>query len=149
MQYNRVMLGGNLTRDPVKQIFPNKVVLCDIGIAVNRRWRDQEGNEMEEVTFVDCVAFSRTAELITQYFKKGDPIFVEGRLRLEQWEKDGQKRSKIRVVIENFRFVGKKSDDEGAAQNGGTSSTVGREDDPTSQTQPSTKDAALNSGGDG
>ena len=149
MQFNRVMLGGNLTRDPRSQFLPNNGVLCDIGIAVNRRWKDQEGNEMEEVTFVDCVAFSRTAELITQYFKKGDPIFVEGRLRLEQWEKDGQKHSKIRVVIENFRFVGKKSDDEGAAQNGGTSSTVGREDDQTSQTQPAAKDAALNSGRDG
>jgi single-strand DNA-binding protein len=134
MQFNRVMLGGNLTRAPKLQILPNKNVLCDIGIAVNRRWKDQEGVEKEEVTFVDCVAFSKTAELINQYFKKGDPIFVEGRLKLDQWEKDGQNRSKIKVVIETFQFVGKKSVDEGAPQNGDAIST-GRQRNQTQRTQ--------------
>jgi len=149
MQFNRVMLGGNLTRDPKLQILPNKNVLCDIGIAVNRRWKDQEGVEKDEVTFVDCVSFSKTAELINQYFKKGDPIFVEGRLKLEKWEKDGQNRSKIKIVIETFQFVGKKSVDEGAPQDGDAIST-GRQRNQTQRKQQAAEaGVARNSGRDG
>lgn len=150
MQYNRVMLGGNLTRTPRSQELYGGGKLCDIGIAVNRRWKDQEGVEKEEVTFVDCVAFSKTAELINKYFKKGDPIFVEGRLKLDQWEKDGQKHNKIRVVIENFRFVGKKSVDEGASQSDAAIPTAGRQRDRAQRTQQAADEgAARNSRRDG
>jgi single-strand DNA-binding protein len=105
--FNKVMLMGNLTRDPELRYTPNNTAVCKIGVAVNRRWRDQQGEMREEVTFVDCDAFGKTAETINQYLKKGQPIFIEGRLRLDQWQdKEGNKRSKLGVVIENFQFIG-------------------------------------------
>ena len=105
--FNKVILMGNLTRDPQLKYLPSNMAVCDIGIAVSRRWRDKDGNQKEEVCFVDATAWSRSAETINQYMKKGQPILIEGRLKLDQWTgQDGQKRSKLGVVIENFRFVG-------------------------------------------
>jgi len=103
---NRVFLMGNLTRDPELRYTPNNTAIVRIGVAVNRRWRNQAGEDQEETTFVDCDAFGRTAEVISQYLKKGRPIFIDGRLRLDQWQdKEGNNRSKMLVVIENFQFV--------------------------------------------
>ena len=103
---NKVMLIGNLTRDPEVKMLPSQTMVCDIGLAVNRRWTGQDGIRKEETTFVDCSGFGKTAELISKYVKKGDPIFIDGRLKLDQWEaQDGTKRSKMRVVIENFQFL--------------------------------------------
>ena len=104
--YNRVILMGNLTRDPELKTLPSQTVVCDFALAVNRKWRDANGNEQEEVLFIDCAAFGRTAQTIGESLTKGRPIHIEGRLKFEQWEQeDGQRRSKIRVVVEQFRFV--------------------------------------------
>ncbi|MCC6426016.1 MAG: single-stranded DNA-binding protein [Phycisphaerales bacterium] len=103
--FNKVILLGNLTRDPELRHTSGNQAVANIGIAVNRRWRTPEGEQREETTFVDCEAWGRTAEVICQYLTKGRPVFIEGRLKLDQWEKEGQKFSKLRVVIENFQFV--------------------------------------------
>ena len=105
--FNRVILMGNLTRDPQLRYTPSQMAVCDIGIAVNRRWTSQDGQKREEVTFVNCTAWGRQAETIQKYLAKGQPIFIEGRLTFSQWDgKDGQKRSKLEVTIERFQFVG-------------------------------------------
>lgn len=104
---NKVMLIGNLTRDPELKYTPGNQAVCEIGLAVNRKYRTKEGEEREETTFVDCEAWGKQAEVLKQYMSKGRPLFVEGRLKLDTWEdKDGGKRSKMRVVIENFQFLG-------------------------------------------
>lgn len=104
--FNRVILAGNLTRDPQLSYTPSNTPVCEFGIATNRKWRDREGNQKEEVCFVDLSAYGRTAETINQYMKKGRPILVEGRLRYHQWtSKEGQKRSKLDVLVETFSFI--------------------------------------------
>ena len=103
---NKVMIMGNLTRDPELRYTPNNTAVCNIGIAVNRKWRNQNGEMQEETTFVDCEAWSRTAEVINEYLRKGRPIYVEGRLKLDQWQdKEGNNRSKLKVVVESFEFL--------------------------------------------
>jgi len=104
---NKVMLMGNLTRDPELRYTPSNTAVVKIGLAINRRWRDQAGEQKEETTFVDCEAWGRTAETINQYLRKGRPIYVEGRLRLDQWQdkESGSNRSKLLVVVETFQFV--------------------------------------------
>ncbi|MBX3356203.1 MAG: single-stranded DNA-binding protein [Phycisphaeraceae bacterium] len=121
--FNKVILLGNLTRDvEVKSIAGGQSV-AKIGLAMNRRYRTKEGDEREETTFVDCEAWGRTAEVMGQYLRKGQPVFIEGRLKLDQWEdKDGNKRSQLRVVVENFQFVG-------ARENGGRDGGSRRADD--------------------
>lgn len=105
---NKVMLMGNITRDIQTKYTPNQTMVADFGIAMNRRYKTQSGEEKEEVTFIDCTAFGRTAEVINQYFTKGKPIFIEGRLKYDQWEdkQGGGKRSKISVVVDHFQFIG-------------------------------------------
>ena len=105
--YNKIMLMGNLTRDPQLSYLPSNTPVVEIGLAVNRRFRRQDGEQGEETLFIDCRAFGRTAELINQYCQKGRPLFVEGRLQLDQWDdkQSGQKRSRHRVFIENFQFI--------------------------------------------
>jgi len=118
--YNRVILMGNLTRDPELRYLPSNTPVVNLGLAVNRRYKNQQGEQQEEVTFVDCEAFARTAEIINQYMSKGQPIHIEGRLRLDQWQsQDGQNRSKLKVVVENFQFVGSRGD--GSGSGGGQS----------------------------
>ncbi len=106
--YNKVILIGNLTRDPELRYTPKGMAIAKIALAVNRSWRDQASGEMrEEVTFIDIDAFGKQAETIAQYMKKGSPLMVEGRLRLEQWEdkQTNQKRSRLGVVLEGFQFL--------------------------------------------
>jgi len=104
---NKVFLMGNLTRNPELRYTPSGTAVASFGVAVNRNWTGQDGEKKEEVCFVDISAFGRIAEVINEYFSKGKPIFVEGRLQFNQWEtKDGQKRSTLRVVAENFQFIG-------------------------------------------
>ena len=118
--FNRVFLMGNLTRDPELRYTPSNTPVLTVGLAVNRRWRNQQGENQEEVTFVDCDAFGRTAEVISQYLKKGRPIFIEGRLKLDQWQdKDGGNRSKLKVVIESFEFVDSRNEADGGGSGGG------------------------------
>ena len=103
--YNKVMLMGNLTRDVELKHTAGNTAVTNLGLAVNRRYRVNDESR-EETTFVDCEAWGRTAENISKFFSKGRPIFVEGRLKLDEWQdRDGNKRSKLRVVIENFEFV--------------------------------------------
>jgi single-strand DNA-binding protein len=107
--FNRVILMGNLTRDPEIKYLPSQTVVCNFSLAVNRHWKDAAGEAREEVLFVDCAAFGKTGQTIGESLTKGRPIHVEGRLKFEQWEQeDGQRRSKIRVVVEQFRFVDRK-----------------------------------------
>jgi single-strand DNA-binding protein len=108
--FNKVILAGNLTRDPELRYTPKGTAVAKIGIAINRSWKSESGEMKEEVTFVDVDAFGRTAETIGQYFKKGRPILIEGRLKYEQWDdkQSGAKRSKLGVVMENFQFMDSK-----------------------------------------
>jgi single-strand DNA-binding protein len=100
---------GNLTRDPeLRNLSNSDTQVCDFALAVNRKWRGTNGNEQEDVLFIDCTAFGRTGQTIGENLTKGRPIHIEGRLKFEQWEKDGERRSKIRVVVEQFRFVNAK-----------------------------------------
>jgi single-strand DNA-binding protein len=106
--FNKVILMGNLTRDPELRYTPKGMAIAKIGLAVNRRWTSESGEQKEEVTFVDVDAFGKQAETIGQYMRKGGAILIEGRLRLDQWDdkQTGQKRQRLGVVCENFRFVG-------------------------------------------
>ena len=112
---NKVLLIGNLTRDPELKHTAGNQALANFGIAVNRRFRTASGENREEVAFIDCEAWGRTAENIGKFFSKGRPIFIEGRLKLDTWEdrKDGSKRSKLKVVVESFQFVDSKKDSGG------------------------------------
>jgi single-strand DNA-binding protein len=103
---NKVMLMGNLTRDPELRYLPSNAAVVGFGMAINRRWKNQAGESQDEVAFVDLEAFGRTAEVLNQYVKKGDPIYIEGRLKLDQWQdRDGNTRSKPKVVVESFEFL--------------------------------------------
>jgi len=117
--FNKVILLGNLTRDPELRSTNSGVSVCRIGIAMSRVIRGSDGESREEVVFVDVDAYGKQAEVIGRYFTKGRPIFIEGRLRLDQWESNtGEKRSKLCVILESFQFVGSpRFDDEGV---GGT-----------------------------
>lgn len=99
---------GNLTRDPQLKYLPNQSAVVDFGIACNRRWKGPNGEDREEVTFVDVSSFGKQAEVLNEYMQKGKAIFIEGRLKFDSWEdkQGGGKRSKLSVVIENFQFVG-------------------------------------------
>ncbi|HET7623949.1 MAG TPA: single-stranded DNA-binding protein [Verrucomicrobiae bacterium] len=106
--FNKVILVGNLTRDPELRYTPKGMAIAKVGLAVNRTWRSEAGETKEEVTFVDVDVFGRTAENLAQYMRKGSPILIEGRLRLDQWDdkQTGQKRSKLGVVGEVVQFLG-------------------------------------------
>jgi len=106
--FNKVILVGNLTRDPELRYTPKGVAIAKIGLAVNRTWRNEAGETKEEVTFVDVDIFGRTAENVGQYMRKGSPILIEGRLRLDSWEdkQTGQKRNKLTVIGEVVQFLG-------------------------------------------
>ena len=114
--FNKVILAGNLTRDPEVRYTPKGTAIAKLGMAINRTWKTDTGETKEEVTFVDVDAFGRQAEVISQYLKKGRPILVEGRLKLDQWDdkQTGQKRSRLGVVLEGFQFL-----DSGRGDGGG------------------------------
>ena len=121
--YNRVILAGNLTRDPQLKYLPNQTAVVEFGLAMNRKWRGADGQEREETTFVDCASFGKQAEVINQYFTKGKPILIEGRLKFDTWEDKagGGKRSKLSVVIDTFEFIGGPAGTSGAGGPGGSS----------------------------
>ena len=104
---NKVMLIGNLTRDPQLSYLPSQTAVVEFGLAINRKWTGKDGEKKEETCFVDCRAFGRPAENINKYLSKGRPIFIEGRLTFDSWTaQDGSKRSKHRLTVENFQFLG-------------------------------------------
>ena len=121
--FNKVLLMGNLTRDPQLSYLPSQTAVIEFGLAVNRVWRSKEGEQKTEVCFVDCQAFAKTAENINKYLHKGDPIFIEGRLKLDSWTaQDGTKRSKHRVFVENFQFISGQGQGQGTNASGGHNS---------------------------
>lgn len=115
--FNKVILVGNLTRDPELRYTPKGTAIAKIGLAVNRVWTSESGEKKEEVTFVDVDVFGRTAENVGQYMRKGSPILIEGRLRLDTWEdkQTNQKRSKLGVVAESVQFLSSNRGGEGGS----------------------------------
>ena len=114
---NKVQLMGNLTRDPELKHTPRGTAICDLGLAINRTWKDDSGEKQEETTFVDVTFWGKSGEIIEKYVKKGQPIYIEGRLQLDTWEdkQTGQNRSKLKVTGESFQFLGSaKKEDSGA-----------------------------------
>jgi single-strand DNA-binding protein len=108
--FNKVILAGNLTRDPEVRYTPKGTAVAKLALAVNRRWTGEDGQAREEVTYVDVDAFGKQAETLGAHAKKGGGLLVEGRLRLEEWDdkKTGQKRTRLGVVLEGFQFLGSK-----------------------------------------
>ena len=123
--FNKAIVMGNLTRDPELRHLPNNMAVCDIGLAINEKAKNKNTGESEEKpVFVDCTAFGKTAENIQRFFTKGRPIFIEGKLRFEQWEdrQTGQKRSKLKVVIDQWQFV---DSDPSRSSNGSSQQSAG------------------------
>jgi len=113
--FNKVILIGNLTRDVELKYLPKGTAVCNLSLAVNRRWKNEAGEEKEDVYFAECKAFGKQAETLAQYVRKGNPLMIEGRLTREEWDdkKTGDKRSTTRIMIETFQFLKERS--EGAA----------------------------------
>ena len=109
MNLNKVMLAGNLTRDPELKYTQAQMAVATFGLAINRKWKDKSGQAKEEACFVDCTAWGATAENVQKYLKKGMPLFVEGRLHFSSWDgPDGKKRSKLDVTVDYMQFLGHK-----------------------------------------
>ena len=113
--FNKTILIGNLTRDPELKFTQSEMAICSAGLACNRKFRTKDGESREEVLFIDITVFGKSAETFNQYMTKGQPVLLDGRLKLDTWEaKDGGgKRSKIHLIVENFQFLGSKDDDQG------------------------------------
>ena len=136
---NKVMLIGRLTRDPESRALPSGSAVVSFGLAVNRVYNNrQSGEKVEETAFIDCEAWGRTGETIARYMKKGRQLFIEGRLKFDSWERDGQRRSKLSVVAENFQFIdsqggnggGGYDDQRGGQQQQGQGAPVGARQTP-------------------
>lgn len=136
--YNRVILMGNLTRDPELKYLPSGTAVARFGLAVSRTYNDrQTGEKREEVCFVDLDAFGRTAETMNEYLQKGSPVHIEGRLRFRTWETDdGQKRSKHEVVVDRFTFVGGRQGGQDSLRDEGTEYSGGGEQQSTDDDIP-------------
>lgn len=147
---NKVMIIGNLTRDPEVRFTPKGTAVCDMALAVNRRYLSDSGERVEEVTYLDIVLWNKQAELAGQYLAKGRSVFVEGRLQMDSWEDKatGQKRTKIRIVCENMQFL----DSKGGAAGGGGGYQGGNDDEGGYSPSPPPQQARRpmgNSGGGG
>jgi single-strand DNA-binding protein len=148
--FNKVILAGNLTRDPELRYAPSGTAIAKFGLAVNRKWKDSQTNEMkEEVTFVDIDAFGRQAETIGQYLKKGRPILIEGRLKLDQWDdkQTQQKRSRLGVILESFTFLDSGTREGGDFSGGGGSAPVSRPARPQQSAPPPASSGGGEEGG--
>lgn len=121
--YNRVILIGNLTRDPEVRFSSGNNAICKLGLAVSRNYTTRDGEKREDTTFVDVDAFGKVAEILGKYLSKGRPVMIEGRLQLDTWEtKEGEKRQKLKVVCENFQFLGTGRGGDQESSGGGSSS---------------------------
>ncbi len=136
--FNKVVLMGNLTRDPETRQTPSGQSVTNFSLAISRTWKGQDGSNQEAVSFIDCVAWGKTGEVIAQYIQKGRPILVEGRLDQRSWEQDGNKRSKVEVIVENFNFVGG-----GAGDNGGASSNASSSSSSSSSSSKKNEDVVI------
>lgn len=129
--YNKVLLMGNLTRDIELRHLQSGTSVGAFGLAVNRRYKGSDGQMKEDVLFVDCEAWGNTAENLAKYLSKGRPVFVEGRLKLDEWQdKDGARRSKIKVVVESFQFVDSKPEENRPTGAGGGARTAPAPNNP-------------------
>jgi single-strand DNA-binding protein len=146
---NKVLLMGNLTRDPEVRYTPKGTAVAELGIAVNRVYSGENGEKREEVTFVDVTVWGRTAENVGEYLKKGRPVFIEGRLQLDSWEdkQSGQKRNKLKVVADNVQFLGSPrggsgggGPEEGSEASASRPSAAGRSSAPPRGTPPAEPD---------
>jgi single-strand DNA-binding protein len=115
--FNKVILVGYLTRDPELRYTQDGISVANFGIAVNHEWTTQNGEKKKETAFVDCTVWRKQAEILNQYCKKGSPLLLEGRLKFDSWEKDGQRRSKLSVVVDRFQFLGSKPETKPEATN--------------------------------
>jgi len=129
---NKVFLMGNLTRDPELRFTPGGAPVCQFGMAINRKWTTREGEQRDETCFVEVAMWGRRGEVISEYLSKGQPIFVEGRLKFDTWESPNGRRSKLSVVAENFEFIGAPS---GGAR--APKEPTGRAQQPREQKPPS------------
>lgn len=144
---NRVLLGGNLTRDPQVRFLANEQAVANFGLAINRRFKGSDGQMKDEVTFVDIEAWGRTAELVGQYLTKGRACFVEGRLKLDSWDdKDGQKRQKLKVVADSVQFLD--SGNRGGAPGGAAAEGEPAGDAPAASPQKPSRPAPAPAGDD-
>lgn len=119
--FNKVVLMGNLTRDPEVRTTPSGQSVANFSLAVNRTWKGADGQQQEAVSYIDCVAWGKPGEIIAQYVQKGRPLLVSGRLDQRSWEQDGQKRSKVEVVVEDFNFIDGGGSGAGSYDGGGSS----------------------------
>ena len=133
---NKVLLMGNLTRDPELRVTPKGTPICQFSLAINRKFKMESGESREEVIYVDIEAWGKQGETIAKYVTKGRPLFVEGRLRLDQWEDKNtkEKRSRMKVVLENFQFLGGRND--GPAAGGGGEGGESRYPAPAPRSAP-------------
>lgn len=144
--FNKVILMGNLTRDPEVTTTSGGQSVTKFGLAVNRTWRSADGSQQESVSFIDCVAWGKAGEIIAQYIQKGRPLLVSGHLEQSSWEKDGQKRSKIEVIVEDFNFVDSRS---GSSDNGSSGSSSSPDSEtPKQSTKKTSKDVVIEDIGD-
>jgi single-strand DNA-binding protein len=133
---NKVFLMGNLTRDPELRYTPSGTAICEFGLAINRRFLAKDGQQQEETCFVDLTMWGKRGTVVSEYLHKGDPIFVEGRLQYDSWEgQDGRRRNKLKVVVDNFEFIG------GRRGEGGGSRAEGGGREPRPQQPPSERQA--------
>jgi single-strand DNA-binding protein len=118
---NKVLLIGNLTRDPELRVTPKGTAICQFGLAVNRQYKDESGATRDETAFIDIEAWGKQGELVSKYLQKGSPAFIEGRLRFDSWEDktSGQKRNKLKVVLENVQFLSRGGGGAGAGASTG------------------------------
>ena len=153
--FNKVILAGNLTRDPELRYTPKGLAIAKLGMAINRTWKNEAGETKEEVTFVDVDAFGRSAEVIAQYLKKGRPILIEGRLRLDTWDDKAtnQKKSKLGVVLDSFQFLdsgrGGAPGTAGGPGGGGGGEPQGVAEPPRARPAPPSRPAAPAEASDG
>ena len=133
--FNKVVLMGHLTRDPELRTIPSGQNVASFSLAVNRSWKNASGEQQEAVDYIDCNIWGKPAEIITQYMKKGSAILVSGRLQQRTWEQEGQKRSKVEVVVEDFNFVGGGNSDGGS----GSGSYSAPKEDSNTESPKSTK----------
>ena len=149
---NKVMLMGNLTRDVELRQIPSGQQVANLGLAINRRYKTKDNEDREETTFVDCEAWGRQAEVLAQYMSKGKPLYIEGRLKLDTWDdKDGKKQYKMRVVIEDFQFLGSREGGEGGGGGGGGGgrSRSRGGDDEYAPSAPASRGGSRGAGGGG
>lgn len=132
--FSKAIITGNLTRDPELRTTPNGAQVCSFSVAVNRVYRDANGNNQESVSYLDCVAWGRLAETIAQYAKKGSGVLVSGRLEQRSWEdkQSGQKRSRVEIIAEDFNFIGSRNDNSNNYNNGGFSNSAPTDNGSTS-----------------